>query len=498
MTELEQALEQLITDYESAPASKQKTVLTNARQSLLLKLSFNPTGDDPEMPVTARDIESFKTNHSLPVPVADCLDSLEAQLNVLGRSSQQLSHEARDALETELRNLVNHFLHPSLVEKFRISDNRKFLDKGLQNCQCPWQIAMVANWVLNEKGIIKFASGAWKTHVAGVNFSELIELLIQRIRFGHIPSLRAYRRDAMHHYPRLSEDEFERLDSDQWSEVIDLPTGRPANMDIPFITPFIKQGDIEHSLYRHYLMPDLLTYMREATPEIAGKFDFILKDRNLLLGLPLAIQQIQEELFNHVKSVIASQIQQWSGNLISVSDKAESRALAIAEKIWNYKRTPAARECLSPVDNLTKGFTASILNAFAHFSDISFAASHGDQLDPFDVAEKFVLFASVSNGQLDNLALAHQHYIDQLPNPADWDNEDFFQHFLAVNRDMDPRHIQAHFIVDKTRGCPAVPQIARFHAVLLDLVLEFILSEFGEATLRDAGNWYIAAKTPPS
>ncbi len=126
MTELEQALEQLITDYESAPASKQKTVLTNARQSLLLELSFNPTGDDPEIPVTARDIESFKTNHSLPVPVADCLDSLEAQLNVLGRSSQQLSHEARDALETELRNLVNHFLHPSLVEKFKFRITANF------------------------------------------------------------------------------------------------------------------------------------------------------------------------------------------------------------------------------------------------------------------------------------------------------------------------------------------------------------------------------------
>ena len=79
---------------------------------------------------------------------------------------------------------------------------------------------------------------------------------------------------------------------------------------------------------------------------------------------------------------------------------------------------------------------------------------------------------------------------------ADWDNENFFQHFLAVNRDMDPRHIQGHFIVDKTRGCPAVPQIARFHAIVLDLVLDFVMKEFGEATLRDAGNWYISEKTP--
>ena len=70
-----------------------------------------------------------------------------------------------------------------------------------------------------------------------------------------------------------------------------------------------------------------------------------------------------------------------------------------------------------------------------------------------------------------------------------------FQHFLTVNKINDPQHIQAHFVIDKTRGCPAVPQIARFHELVLDLILEFVLKEFGEDNLRNAGDRFIQEKT---
>ena len=100
-----------------------------------------------------------------------------------------------------------------------------------------------------------------------------------------------------------------------------------------------------------------------------------------------------------------------------------------------------------------------------------------------------------NQGYLNNYRVtAYSEYISALANPADWDNEQFFQHFLAVNRSEGPAHIQAHFQIDKTRGCPAVPQIARFHELVLDLILDFVLKEFGEDNLRNAGDWFIKEK----
>ena len=496
MTEPATTIKQLIDQCLLLPDQEQARFLDEQLSDLLYSITFNPTGDDPENIDKDAVISKEISGEPIPANIESELSRFASRYALLKASVQSLTTEIRDELEQEIKTLAEEFLHASLVEKFKIPENRIFLDKGLQNSECPWQIAIVANWVLSEKGIKEFSDGAWSTSFPDLDLQILIQELEKRIRFTHIPSLRTYRRDAMHHYPRLTEDELIRLESDQWQDVIDFPSGRPANMDIPFITPVIKQGDIEHSLYRHFLMPNLLTSMRNATPLTSKSLDLTGKDRNILLSLPIVIQQTQEELFNHVKSTIAQQISSWASALQSGARNETSTALAIAGKIWDYKRTPAAKECLSPVDNLTKGFTATIRNAFGHFSDINFAASHGDNLDPFDVSEKFVLFASVSNGQLDNLAAAHQKYITTLPNPANWDNEEFFQQFLSVNREMDPQHIQAHFIVDKTRGCPAVPQIARFHVIVLDLVLEFVLKEFGEATLRDAGNWYIHEKTP--
>ena len=55
--------------------------------------------------------------------------------------------------------------------------------------------------------------------------------------------------------------------------------------------------------------------------------------------------------------------------------------------------------------------------------------------------------------------------------------------------------IKIHFVIDKTRGCPAVPQIARFHELVLDLILDFVLKEFGEDNLRSAGDRFIKEKT---
>lgn len=496
MAELATTIKQLIDQCLLLPDKEQAHVLDEQLSSLLYSITFNPTGDDPESIDIDAGISGVMSGESLSTNIESGLSRFAARFKLLKASAQPLTTETRQMLEQEIKTLADKFLHASLVEKFKIPENRVFLDKGLQNSECPWQLAMVANWVLNKEGVKEFSDGAWSTCFSDLALQTLLQELEKRIRFTHISSLRTYRRDAMRHYPRLSEEELKRLESDQWQDVIDFPSGRPANMDIPFITPVIKQGDIEHSLYRHFLIPDLLVSMRNSTPEPSKSLDLTTKDRNILLSLPIVIQQTQQELFNHVKSTIAQQISSWAKSLQSGKRNETSIALTIAEKIWDYKRTPAAKECLSPVDNLTKGFTATIRNAFGHFSDINFAASHGDNLDPFDVSEKFVLFASVSNGQLDNLAAAHQQYITTLPNPADWDNEIFFQQFLAVNREMDPQHIQAHFIVDKTRGCPAVPQIARFHAIVLDLVLDFVLKEFGEATLRDAGNWYIHEKTP--
>ena len=493
MADLATTIRQLIDQCLLLPNQEQAHFIDEQLSGLLYSITLNPTGDDPENIDKDAGIKVILSGESNTANIKSELSRFTFRYAMLKASAQPLTSEVRQVLEREIKTLAEKFLHASLVEKFKIPENRVFLDKGLQNSECPWQIAMVANWVLSKKGIKELSDGVWSINFPDLEIQTLIQELEKRIRFTHIPTLRTYRRDAMRHYPRLTEDELTKLESDQWQDIIDFPSGRAANMDIPFITPVIKQGDIEHSLYRHFLMPDLLIFMRKATSETSKSLKLTGKDRNILLSLPIVIQQTQEELFSHVKSTITQQISSWASSLQADVRNEASTALAIAGKIWNYKRTPAAKECLSPVDNLTKGFTATIRNAFGHFTDINFAASHGAYLDPFDVAEKFVLFASVSNGQL---AAAHQQYIATLPNPADWDNEKFFQYFLAVNREMDPHHIQAHFIVDKTRGCPAVPQIARFHAIVLDLVLNYVLKEFGESTLRDAGNWYINEKTP--
>jgi hypothetical protein len=505
METLSQQVQQIIQDCQLQSEDSQSAQAKKALYALLADYTINPTGDDPLPPTPADEsiIEQFEKLdlfNELSQVLRHEITAFIKTMTLLERTAALLSPEAEKAMKNEIRQLADsEFLHPQLIDKFKIHSNREFLEKALHNTSSLWQIAMVAKWVLSSEGIEQLSRSSWHQHCPDKALPELIDVLIDKITFQHIQSLRAYRKDAMHHYPRISPEEFGTLKSDQWQEIIDFPSGRKPQQDIPFITPFIKQGDIEHSLYRHFLMPDLLLYMRDATPACSNKFDLQNQDKNILLSLPIVLQQVEEELFNQLKNTIAGQITAWAQahrEYREGKNNEVSAALAITDKIWNYKRTPAAQECTNPVENLTKGFTATIRNAFNHFSDINIAASGGSSLDAVDVAEKFVLFASVSNGQLDTLASAHSDYINNLPNPADWDNEVFFQHFLDANLASDIQHIQGHFVVDKTRGCPAVPQIARFHEIVLDLVLDFTLREFGEENLRKAGDWYLQEKVP--
>jgi hypothetical protein len=489
-------IEKLIQDCSSLPEPEQAKLFKVKLSALLAKYTLNPTGDEPEALLNDQELENITLNANTPASLLAELDNFKTTLNLLNKSREVLQNESRNEMADEIRLLSSDgFLHIQLIEKFKIPANREFLDMGLKNVECIWQMALVANWVLNNEGINQFEKSSWGKSYPAIELPALIKLLIDKITFQHIPSLRSYRKDAMHHYPRISVEEFNSLKTDDWQDVIDLPSGRKSDQDIPFITSFIKQGDIEYSLYRHYLMPDLLSFMREHTPECCNNLDLNNSDRNLALSLPIVIQQIEEELFAHVKSIVTEQINSWTQQVMADKANEVSDALKIMHKIWNYKRSPAAQKSNNPVESLAKGFTASIRNAFNHFSNVNFAASCGSHLDPLDVSEKFVLFASVSNGQLNNLATAHQRYIKSLPDPAAWDNENFFQHFLAVNKITDPQHIQAHFVIDKTRGCPAVPQIARFHELVLDLILDFVLKEFGEDNLRSAGDRFIKEKT---
>jgi len=474
--------------------SEQDRVLyaTDVLENLLAKSTLNPTGDDPALTGSKAMLDIPMPSPALRVLLTDFISGITQ----LEKARQLLSQEQRDQLAESIRVLIDQgFLHSHLVEKFKVPANRDFLEKGFSNADSIWQMAMVAHWALSEGGLQRLSKQTWDRLFPDLPLQDLIDRLLKKITFRHIPTLRLYRRDAMHHYPRLSKEEFSLLQGDQWRDVIDHSSGRKPEDDIPFITPVIKQGDIEHSLYRHYLMPDLLKAMRNATPGMLSQLDFNHRDRDLLYGIPFVIQQVEQELYAYIKNTIEQQIRTWAENL-GTSLEDTSLALAVTEKIWGYRRTPAAHECNSPVDNLIKGFTATVRNAFNHLTDVNFAASAGCPLDPMAVSEKFVLFASVSNGQLDNLATAHDRYIRELDNPANWDNEIFFSHFLAVNRESDPHHIQAHFIVDKTRGCPAIPQITRFHEIVMDLILNFVIREFGETNVRGAGAWFLKEKTP--
>ena len=507
METLSHQLQQIIHDCLLLPKQTQSAHANKALNGLLADYTINPTGDDP-LPadpvndITNEQVDELAHSKEISDPLRHELTAFIETINLLKHTAALLSPEAEQDMKDEIRQLsTGECLHPQLIDKFTIPANREFLEKALHNSTCLWQIALVANWVLGSEGIEQFSHSSWHHHCPDKALPALINALIDKITFQHIPGLRAYRKDAMHHYPRISPEEFDKLKSNNWQEIIDLPSGRKPQQDIPFITPFIKQGDIEHSLYRHFLMPDLLLYMRNATPARSNEFDLQHQDKNILLSLPIVIQQVEEELFSQLKNTIAEQIRSWAQQCREDRGKTNnevSTALAITEKIWNYKRTPAAQECTNPAENLTKGFTATIRNAFNHFSDINIAATAGSTLDAVDVAEKLVLFASVSNGQLDNLARAHNHYINTLPNPVNWDNEVFFKHFLDANLGTDVQHIQGHFVVDKTRGCPAVPQIARFHEIVLDLVLDFTLRELGEENLRKAGDWYLQEKVPRS
>ena len=494
MATLEQQLLDIVARCSALPAAEQASRATAACHALLDSNGLNPTGDETSTP---GDVSVPDLPGDTPEAIRQALETCIREHQLLSNARGLANERARQTVAGAIRQLVvDGFLHDNLVDKFRIARNSEFLDKGLHNSLCPWQLAMTANWSLNSEGMVKLALTAWHAHFPDIDLHALVAALVDRITFRHVPTLRQYRRNAMRHYPRLSVEEFTALESDRWRDVIDLPSGRPPDSDVPFITAFVKQGDIEHSLYRHCMMPDLQQYMRSSTPFVCENLDLGGADRNLLFGLPFVIQQAEQEMFDAVKSTITGQIRQWAKAVAGNASEA-GRALAIAGKLWNHRRTPAAQDTATPVDTLVKGFTATIRNAFTHFTDINIAATLGSRLDPLDVGERFVLFASVSNGQLDNLAAAYTRYLGTLPDPAQWDNEAFFCQFLAVNREVDVQHIQPHFVVDKTRGCPAIPQIARFHAIVFDLVLDFALREFGEANIRRAGDWFLQQKTPP-
>jgi len=461
-------------------------------ETALTHLILNPTGDIR--------IQTNISKHSLyqviPSTFNINIDRLYQKVQIAFIARTKLDFSQKATLTKNICDLCNQgYLHSNLTEKFTVPANQEFLNKGFKNAESIWQIALVAHWALNSMGLQHFSDNTWKNFFPNLPLINLIQILLETVTFKTMFTLKGYRRDAMRHYPKISREEFSSLQGNHWQEVIDHPSGRKAEDDIPLISPTIKQGDIEHSLYRHFLMPDLLRAMRDDTPTITSQFDFSGADMDLLYGLPFVIQQVEKELFDHVKKSVETQIRHWAKSL-QASSQAPAIAISIAEKIWGYRRTPAAHECSNPLDNLVKGFSATIRNAFSHLTDVNFAASAGSRLDPMDVAEKFVLFASVSNGQLDNLATAHDRYIRELDNPANWDNEIFFSHFLAVNRESDPHHIQAHFIVDKTRGCPAIPQITRFHEIVMDLILNFVIREFGETNVRGAGAWFLKEKTP--
>lgn len=492
MTDLEERIVGIIQTCAAQPAAAQAANIERKLTALLAEFALNPTGDEADR------LSPISPNVLLdaPTPARKTCEAFFVRLALLRSASLPLAPAPKSRLDAAIRSQVDEgHINPTLVEKFRLPANRQFLDRALVNAGCAWQLAMVAHWALNAAGMSELARSAWHAALPDTDLDALVSTVLPLLRFDHLDSLREYRRLAMRHVPRLSDAEFRALLGAGWRDVIDLPSGRGANMDIPFVTPFVKQGDIEYSLYRHYLVPDLAETMRRTVPPTSASMDLAGRDITILYSLPIVIQQAEDEVFHHVKSTIATIIRDWAG-ACSGRDDTTAGALRILERIWNYRRSPAASDCNTPVENLIKGFNATTRNSFSHFSDINIAAACGDRIDPVDVAEKFILFASVSNGQLDNLAEAHRQYCHAQTNPARWDNEAFFSHFLAANRNSDLGHIQAHFLVDKTRGCPAIPQIPRFHGVVLDLVLGFVMREFGEANLRQAGGWYQREKTP--
>jgi hypothetical protein len=489
-----QQINAIIQACSDIPAEKQQAFAAERFSALLADIGLNPTGDDPE-PISYEVLDSLLPVSS-PAGIKAAFAEFRRRYGLLQAASHALAPEIHWQIADAIVTLVNTgYINAYLVEKFRVPENRKFLNMGLTNAGNAWQLAMVANWALNAEGMATLSGDTWRLLLPALDLNELVGEVSTLIRLDHVASLRDYRRQAMRHVPKLSGTEFAELQSQRWQAVIDLPSGRSPGQDIPLITPFIKQGDIEYSLYRHYLVSDLSLFMRNIVPAVSAGMSLTDKDIDILFSLPIVIQQVESEVFSHVKTVIADIIRQWAQQCRNRHDDVAD-ALRIAERIWNYQRSPAASDCNNPVENLIKGFTATTRNTFSHFSDINIAASCGDRVDPYDVAEKFVLFASVSNGQLNNLAEAHRHYCAAVSNPSHWDNEQFFSHFLAANQRNDLCQIQAHFIVDKTRGCPAIPQIPRFHGIVLDLVLEFVLREFGEENLRQAGTWYLREKTP--
>lgn len=402
-----------------------------------------------------------------------------------------LTAEQKSVLQDCIRKLVSEsHAHPELTEKFRNPANLVYLDKALLNAACPWQMALVADWALDREGLAGFDQQVWQPHFPELPLAELIRHTKAKYRFDQVKDMKDYRHEVMHRYPRVSAEELEQLNSDDWRSVIDAPSGRIAGQDIPAITPFVKQGDIEHSLLRHYLVPELSPALRSAVKARSEEFDLTGSDTELMLGIPVALNQLQAEVQQYIKTRISSIIRDWAASLHNTSGTEPARALAALERIWEYKRAASAADCNNPVENIIKGFTATTLNSLSHFMDTAIAVRFGEQLDPREIGDKYVLAASVSNGQLNNLAVAYQRYQQECPNPRQRNNQGFLTRFLQQNRNTDLHHIQAHFLIDKNRGCPAMPQIPRFHQIVLDLVLDFSLEQFGEQQLREAGRWY--------
>ena len=496
MTDPEQHITTIVQSCSALPEPEQYAAAKARLDALLADIALNPTGDEPPF-MTADDLAAMRPA-SAPAAVNRAFDEFSQRVSLLQAARPPLAPAARGRISDAIKALVKAgHLNDNLVDKFRVPENRQFLDRALANAGNAWQLAMVANWALNTAGKQDLAMSVWRTAVPGIGLDALVKTVSAMLRFEHVTSLRDYRRQVMRHVPRISDSEFSALLSARWQDAIDQPSGREPGQDIPFVTPFTKQGDIEYSLYRHFLIPDLSVFMRQAVAEASRELSLSGKDIDILFSLPIVIQQAEKEIFADIKSTISDIIQSWAQQCRQRQD-AVADALRITERLWNYRRAPAASDCHDPVENLIKGFNATIRNSFSHFSDINIAASCGDRIDPFDVADKFILFASVSNGQLDNLAEAHRHYCTSETNPAHWDNDAFFNHFLAANQRNDLDHIQGHFIVDKTRGCPAIPRIPCFHGIVLDLVLTFAFREFGENNLRQAGAWYRREKTPGS
>ncbi|MDT8399823.1 MAG: hypothetical protein RQ899_14540 [Pseudomonadales bacterium] len=456
-------------------------------QVLISTYRLNCSGNDLAQSALLPALDAFCQTPLSAAQKRDLQQAL-AKLQHWQTARSELGSHDRAAMAGCIRQLVSDgHAHVMVRERFRDPANLVFLEKGLMNAACLWQMLLVAHWALSPEGLRRFECAQWRQRYPGTDLHELLAEIKQCLHFPAFDSLKAYRRQVLHNYPKLSREEFDKLSSQDWHQVIDQPSGRAAEQDIPALTPFVKQGNIEHSLLRHYLLPHLYDYLRARVPSDSRHYDLKGKDRDIALGLAVAVNQISQEVAQHLRQVIAALVKTWADALQGMPDSEAAAALGIAQRIWEYQRAGTAHDCKTPVENIAKGFNASIMNALGHCTDTLVAAQAGEHLALDAVTEKFNFYASVSNGQLDNLAAASAAYAKATPHPCQRNAQGLLQHFIASANASNLNHIHAHFLIDKTRGCPAIPQIDRFHTLIIDLLLHFLLQQFGVDNLRKAG-----------